>query len=72
MADAADLPGRIADRWLSDAPGVSAGGVSDRVLVPEADDSVPAAVLSAFFQKRQTKKGRNGVGYFRAGGHSDR
>ena len=59
-------------RWLSDAPGVSAGCVSDRVLVPEADDSVPAAVLSAFFQKRQTKKGRNGAGYFRAGGHSDR
>lgn len=25
-----------------------------------------------FFQKRQTKKGRNGAGYFRAGGHSDR
>ena len=60
------------DRRLSDAPGVSAGCVSDRVLVPEADDSVPTAVLSAFFQKRQTKKGRNGAGYFRAGGHSDR
>ena len=65
-------PGGRADRWLSDAPGVSAGRVSDHVLVPEADDSVPAAVLSAFFQKRQTKKGRNGAGYFRAGGHSDR
>ena len=26
------------------------------MLVPEADDSVPAAVLSAFFQKRQTKR----------------
>ena len=47
-------------------------GILDVQLVPEADDSVPAAVLSAFFQKRQTKKGRNGAGYFRAGGHSDR
>ena len=41
-------------------------------LVVVNDGSVPAVVLSAFFQKRQTKKGRNGAGYFRAGGHADR
>ena len=43
------------------------GGVSDHVLVPEADDSVPAAGFTRVFPKAADEKGRNGAGYFRAG-----